>query len=391
MGKRDYGTGSIYQRSDGKWVGAFDAGYTERGTRRRPTVVRDTEERVKVALRKKMAAFKDGASAVNTRTTVKTWAETWLPIVERDMRPKSYASTASAVKVWVIPTIGHKRLDDLGPADVRHVMDAMRRKGRTTSSQARVHSTVTSMLKAARAEGHAVAARVTEVKAPRPNVNDRTSIQVDEAVDMLGIAAGQDDGSRWVAAFLQGLRQSERLGLTWDQVDFENDIITISWQLQALPYRVARDRSSGFRIPDGYESRQIRDRWHLVRPKTSAGWRRVPMVPWLSTSLQAWRERAPENAHGLVWPVDVGDPQKLDDAAWYALQEEAGVTHPSGRHYTIHECRHTTATLLLEAGVEPAIIALILGQSKMLAGYIHLSTAPLAAALGKVADRLALR
>ena len=118
---------------------------------------------------------------------------------------------------------------------------------------------------------------------------------VNDAVAMLKIAAEQADGSRWVAAFLQGLRPAERRGLTWQAIDFERNLIEISWQLQPLPYREAYDATSGFRVPDGHESIQVRGRWHLVRPKTSSGWRIAPMTPWMSSSLLAWREKAPEN------------------------------------------------------------------------------------------------
>ena len=77
--------------------------------------------------------------------------------------------------------------------------------------------------------------------------------------------------SRWLMAFLYAARQAECLGLTWPFVTA--DTLTIAWQLQPIPYRVPRDRSSGFRVPDGYEAQQLAGRMHLVRPKSKAGWR----------------------------------------------------------------------------------------------------------------------
>ncbi len=387
--RRDYGSGSVYERSDGRWYGVIEAGWTERGTRRRITVSGKTEAAVKVRLRKKLAEIEaNGITNVNAKATVKQWADEWLTIRERTQRPKSWLGDRTALRTWIIPTIGHRRFDQLAPADVRAVANAQRLKGLALSSQRRTHSVLIQLLKAAREEGYPVPDRVIGVKAPGKGVSDRTSLAPEQAVAMLAVAAKRPDASRWVAAFLEGLRQGEALGLTWDAIDFERDLITISWQLQALPYKVLRDRTSGFRVPDGYEAKQVRGRLHLVRPKTEAGWRVVPMVPWLKTSLVAWRDAAPDSKLGLVWPVDVGDPHKLDDSAWKDIQESAGVKHPAGRHYTIHEARHTTATLLLEAGVEPVIVAAILGQSRMLTDYIHVSRGPLAEALAKVAAAL---
>jgi hypothetical protein len=99
------------------------------------------------------------------------------------------------------------------------------------------------------------------------------------------------------------------------------------------------DRTSGFRVPDDYEAIQLDGRWHLVRPKTAAGLRVIPLVPWFKSALLAWRDVAPASEHDLVWPaLDGGQcDSKVDDAEWYLSQETvaaargAAAFHPSGR------------------------------------------------------------
>lgn len=418
--RRDYGAGSVYQKCEARfgcppldddgerpkhkctarWVGAHSAGWTERGTRRRVTVTADTKAEATRRLRKKIQEVEAGATAeASSRKTVKAWADEWLLIVERDLRPSSMTATLSAVRKWIIPTIGHKRLADLAPADVRAVMEAIRRAGHSSSTQRRTHSVLMQLLKAGVGEGYAIAQRTLAVKAPTKAISDRKDIPVADAVKMLEIASDDPAGARWVAGFLQGMRQGEALGLTREAVDLDRGILILSWQLQPLPYRMKRDPSSGFRMPDGHEARQVRGRWHLVRPKSDAGWRVIPLLPWMTAALTAWFEVMPESPHGIVWHHPVGDPPKIDDAAWYALQDAADIRHPtrltkdgSPAHYTIHEARHTTATLLLEAGVDPAIITAIIGHSSIVTtrGYQHVNAAPLAAAMEKVAERLAL-
>lgn len=391
--RRDHGSGSIYQRKDGRWVGAISLGWTERGTRRRVTVTAATKPEAKRRLRERIRAIEAGGVAEQSaHTTVKVWTDVWLPIAERELRPNSMTATRSAVRKWIVPTIGHRRLSDLTPADVRAVATAQRAAGRTSSTQRRTHSVLMGVLQAAVNEGHAVPSRVLAVPAPEASTSDRQDIPVPDALRMLQQAAEDPAGARWVAAFLQGIRQGEALGLTRDAVDLERGVIVLSWQLQPLPYNVPRDRSSGFRVPDGYESRQVRGRHHLVRPKSKSGWRVLPMLPWMDSALRAWFEVMPDSPHGILWHYPSGDPAKLDDAAWYALQDAAKVRHPSGRHFTVHEGRHTTANLLLEAGVSPAVITAILGHSSFASSraYLHTKTDALAEALGKVADRLAL-
>ena len=88
----------------------------------------------------------------------------------------------------------------------------------------------------------------------------------------------------------------------------------------------------------------------------------------------------------------IGTPRSgtVDLAAWHDVQEALKITHPSCRRYTIHEARHTTATLLLEAGVDPKVIQAILGQSSMVAtrGYQHVSQSLTRTAMAGMHERL---
>ncbi|TQK68275.1 tyrosine-type recombinase/integrase [Nocardioides sp. SLBN-35] len=389
------------------WVGSFTHGFTERGNPRRHKVKAATESKARARMRARMVQVIDsGGASASAKTTVKQWADDWLEIVVQTLRPQSYTSACSSVRKWIVPAIGQKRLTDLAPADVRKVMNKMREAGLKPSSRRRTHSVLIQLLKAARADGHAVPAIVLEVPAPPLNKPARTDLPLDLAVEMLVVAAEQPNASRWVAALMQGIRQGESLGLCWSEIDFDRHILVISQQLKPLPYNVRFDRDSGFRVPDNYDAKQLEGRWHLVRPKTEESYRIQPLLPWFEKALLKWRDEAPDSPHGLVWPAADGGPRdpKDDDQAWYDLQDEVGRRRgkdvlyyddpdfPEGRHYTIHEARHTTATLLLEAGVEPAVIIAILGHASMLStkAYLHVKTGPLAAALEKVAKRLEL-
>lgn len=393
---RDYGAGSIYQRKDGMWIGTIEAGWNANGNRRRITVSAKDEDAVKVKLREKRRALEiAGDTNVDPRATVKSWADDWLPIVERKQRPHTFNATKVAVRRWIVPTIGHKKFAQLNPADARAVAAAQRAAGLSSSTQLRTHSVLMSLLKAAAVEGHPVAERIFKIEAPGKASTDRKSMSVPEAVAVLGAATELlPHSSRTAAALLQGMRQGEALGLTWPAVNLEANALTISWQLQPLSYRVPRDTSSGFRVPDGYEAIQLKGRWHLVRPKSKSGWRVIPLVPWMRTALEQWREVAPDSPHGLVWPALDGGPTdpKTDDAEWYGLQSAAEVGHPAGRYYRIHEARHTTATLLLEAKIDPAVIVAILGHSSIVTsqGYMHVDTRQSLDAMAAVAERLQL-
>lgn len=394
--RREYGSGSVYfRKSDARWVGTIEAGWTRTGARRRITVTGKTEAEAKRKLRDKRAKIeREGLTDAGSRTTVKAWAETWLADRATKDRPKTHTTDRGAVEAWIVPAIGHKRLEQLTPADVRAVMTALRDKGKSTSTMKRYHGVLMRMLKAAVEEGVNIPPRVLVVKAPEKAVNDRTALTVPESLKVLEAASHLPHGSRWAVAFLDGLRPGEALGLTWPEVDLDAGQATISWQLQALPYRDPKDRSKGFLIPDGYEARQLDGSAHLVRPKSKAGWRVIPLVPWAVDALRTWQDVAPASPHGLVWPAADGRPVDIKDdiAEWQDIQSKAGVKHPAGRFYQRHEIRHSTATLLMELGVSESVIIAILGHSSIVVsrGYMHRGTDQAREALTRVADRLKL-
>ncbi len=396
--RRAYGTGSVYQRTDGRWVASLDAGYTRRGTRRRRTRVRATKTEAQRALREMLRAAQAAeAPTAGGRPTVRTWADQWLDITQRTVRPTTWQSNRSQVATWIIPTIGHRRLDQLTPADVRAVERAMESAGRRPSTVSRCRAVLDKMLRDAIVEGHAVPQAVTMVDGVAAGESDRDAIPLPDAVALLRAAATLPHGSRWAAALLQGMRPAECLGLTWARVDLEHGEIDVSWQLKPLPYRVTRDRSSGFRVPRGYEARQVDGALHLVRPKTASGQRIIPLVPWMLAALTAWREQCPPSPAGLVWPDPDGTPRDdaQDRAEWRDLQDAARVAHVEGdvgRRYARYECRHTTATLLREAGVDDETITAIMGHASILSTkkYLHTDRRRVRAALEGVAGVLEL-
>jgi len=393
--RREYGAGSIYQRKDGKWVGATQAGFTASGGRRRVTVIGGSKAEVKRRLRDKIAEVKAGEIVMSPNITVKAWADAWLPLKERELSPKGFNALGSPVRRWIIPTIGARRLSQLTPADVRKVEQAQRDAGLKGTTCAATQRALFNMLRAAIAEGHAVPPRVLMAKTPKTSPSDRQPLSVPEALAVLAAASELPHGTRWAVALLTGMRQGECLGLTWDAIDFETNIITVEWQLQRLPYRDKKDRSKGFRVPEEFECRQVHKAAHLVRPKSKAGFREYPLLEPIAKALLAWREACPPSAVGLVWPNALGKPAShIDDLEeWHALQGAAGVGHPAGRYYHVHECRNLTATELRKSGADGLTVTSLLGHTSLSTseGYMRVDVESKRAALEKVAHMLEIR
>ena len=393
--RRQYGTGSIYFRQkDQRWCGTIDAGYTAKGTRRRISVSAKTEAECKRKLRDRIHDIEsNGVPTISPRTTVKAWSETWLEATQHIIRPSTWANNSSTVRKWVVPTIGHKRLEQLSTGDLKAMNDTMRAAGLASASMRRHQSVLNKMLKDAVIEGYRIHPGLLLIGKTEAGENDREGMNVEQSLAMIQIINGEPDPSRWYGLLLNGLRQGERLGLTWDFIDFDRHIIDVSWQLQELHYKDNANKHLGFRTPDGFTKRHLSGRWHLVRPKTAKGRRVIPMTLPMENALLTWRTHAPESPHGLVWCSVDGSPIEPpnDREEWQRLQAMARVRHPKGRPYLIHETRHSTVTLLKELGAPDAVIEQIVGHTKLVQNYVHVEMLPKTrAAMEQLTNLLAL-
>ena len=110
-----------------------------------------------------------------------------------------------------------------------------------------------------------------------------------------------------------------------------------------------------------------------TRPKTNAGRRIVPLAEPLRLLLIDHRENSLPGPFNLVWEHPDGRPigPKEDHKNWRNALQAAGFREPFPR---LHDARHTTATLLANAGVPEDVRMLIMGQSSVVAhrGYAHI-------------------
>lgn len=397
--QRRNGTGSIYQNARGQWVAAIEAGWTERGTRRRITLKGRTETEVRARLaeaHRRISA--EGPVSSFASITVKRWVDQWLAQRQRIVRPGTFVSDRSAVSRWIVPILGHLRLDALSPANVRRVAAVQEEAGLALPTMQRTHAVLAKILTDAVAEGYQVSQRARETSGPGTGASSRQALSIDDAMRILAVVVERPEASRWVAALVEGIRPAEALGLAWDMVDLDAATMTLAWQLKALPYFERRNPASGFRVPRGFESRHLVGAYHLVRPKTRAGVRVVPIVPWLAEALDAWRGCAPPSPFNLVWPREDGSPRsaEFDRAQWYEIVDQAGVavTLPGGatRRPLLYEARHTAATLLLANGIDETTIRAVLGHSSVLStqSYLHTDRTRTRAALAESAKMLGL-
>lgn len=146
-----------------------------------------------------------------------------------------------------------------------------------------------------------------------------------------------------------GMRKSEALALTWDDVDLQRNEISVT---KSLDYAIGANPQ-------------------VKPPKTEAGNRIVPIIDILRTKLQ---EAANESQSIYLFPADAstrggkgGGLMTLRgyEGHWLKYCQSVGLMDGHKPAITAHNLRHGTATLMFELGVDELTAQRILGHSRV--------------------------
>lgn len=336
--RRQQGEGSIYQRSsDGRWVGVVDLGWVG-GKRVRKSVTAATLRE----LRPKLKALRDSieSGVVPDDVTVGQWLDRWMKdIAAERVRARTHMEYQAYIRRYIAPTVGRVRLDRLKPEHVRALLKGMEEDGLALSTRRQAYAILHRAIKVAVREQRVTRNVVALVDPPKPRKNPHGSLTEDETHAMLdlleqyGLDGRWDIASRFLVALLCGLRQSEALGLVWENVDLDRGVLHVRQSVKRITGRGL--------VVEGLKSARAERTVPLMRPALVA--------------LEQHRQTAPD---GFVWGGTKAVDPRQDYELWRNLLWAAG-----SEHHPLHSARSTTANILHRAGVPARTIADILGHA----------------------------
>lgn len=299
------------------------------------------------------AALREDRSHPASTHTLREWFATYLTRKEKQLRPQTYMSYEAHWRLHIEPILGSVRLDALTPDHIDKLHGALLRKVSGTTAH-HVHMTLNAALADAMKSGYRVSGALKAVSPPRRSQGEIQTLTKHEVERLLASLVGDPLEALYVLAVTVGMREGELLGLRWQYVDVQN--------------RRLRVMGSVTRTLDG--TRAIKE------PKTAAG-KRTLTLPRLAVDALL---RTPRQG-SLVWPGPDGGPIPATTLykRWEAVRDRAGV-----RVVSFHALRHTAATLALENGQAPHVVAAMLGHSsvattlRLYAHVTHASTEALA-------------
>lgn len=342
--KRGNYEGSVYRRSDGRWVAAVSLGDGKRVHRYAKT---RSEAAAKLAAVLKTA--QDQLPIPPERGTVGQFLEYWLAnTAKRTVRPSTFVSYEGLVRVHLVPELGKVPLIKLSP---QHVERMINRKLATGLSPRRVEyarAVLRRALNDALRWGLIARNVATLVTPPRAQRYEIRPLDPDQARRFLDTVRADRLEALYSVALAVGLRQGEALGLRWDDVDLGGAVIHVRHALQRV---------------DG--------KLQLVEPKTARS-RRVVVLP--ATVVKALREhRVRQLAERLAAGSEWIDRDLVFCTPRGRPLDASNVTHAFQKHLAraglprqrFHDLRHACASLLLAQGVNPRVVMEVLGHSQI--------------------------
>jgi len=354
--QRGHGEGGIRQRPDGTWEARVSDGMKPdkdgKLVRARRSIYGKTRAEVAAKLKVALREQQQGLPAPSERLTVGVFLTTYLTTIRPVVRPSTYRSYEQNIRLYLIPTLGRRRLAKLTPQDVQAFLDA-KAKEKTRTGKPFSESSLRLMRAVLRqALGQAEAwdqlpRNVAKLARPPKGARRRAQIlTAAQATTLLTAIRGDRLETLYRVALALGLRQGEALGLRWEHVDLEEGTLVVCEAMQ-------RVQGEGLVV---------------VEPKSDAGMRTIKLPQFLVDQLRAHRQRQDAQRReatrwedrDLVFCTRYGTPFDGPNVTRYFQRHLNRVGLP---HLRFHDLRHSAISFLAAAGVPLEVAQRIAGHS----------------------------
>lgn len=346
--KRGQNEGSIYKRTDGRWVAVANLGYRN-GKRWRKAFYGKTRKEVQERLTSALSALQGGVAPIPEKQTVQQFLDDWLKdSVKQTVRPRTFIRYGEHVRLHINPTLGHIKLSKLTPQRVQSLLNELLKNGLAPSTVVYTHAVLRRALRQALRWNYVSRNSASLVDAPRVEEKEVDPLNPDQARVFLNSIKGDRLEALYSVALAVGLRKGEALGLRWDDIDLDEGTLRVRWSLQRIDGKLVL-----------VEPKSKQSRRSISLPQTAVAALKRHRVGQLQERLLAgsrWQE------NGFVFPSTIGTPMDTRNLTRHFNKALRNAGLPTKR---FHDLRHTCASLLLAQSVHPRVVMEILGHSQI--------------------------
>lgn len=228
------GAGSIRQRADGTWEARYTAGRDPgTGKQIQRSIYGKTQAEVRKKLAKISTELDEGIYQAPNDITVGEWLSVWLSEYNNGIKPYTYRSYESMIRVHLKPGIGNVKLTSLTVPVVQRFYN-QKAASLSPKTMKNLHGVLHGALKQAAVIGYIRNNPADNASLPRIEKQEISPLNTAQIKAFLQAIKGHLFERLFIVALFTGMRESEVLGLTWDCVDFAKGQITVKYQLQKM-------------------------------------------------------------------------------------------------------------------------------------------------------------
>ncbi len=299
-------------------------------------------------------AVRKGALRAPTQTTLREAADAWLAGAEEGIvrsrsgerfKPSTLRIYRQALRDRALPELGGARLSDIRVVDIQDLADRLLASGADPSTVRNAIAPLRVIFRRAVSRGEIAMNPTSGLELPAPRGTRERVASPAEAAELIAALLPRDRGL-WATAMYAGLRRGELLALRWQDIDLPNALLHV---------RRSYDPKEGL----------------FITPKSRAGRRTAP-IPSVLRGLLIEHRLATGRSEGLVYgatperPFTPSNASRRAHTAWSAankIRGEQGLVPL--RQISLHECRHTFASLMIASGVNAKALASYMGHASV--------------------------
>ena len=253
-------------------------------------------------------------------------------------KPSAVRSYEAALRLHILPELGARKLASVERFEVQHLADELVGAGRTPSTIRNALMPLRVIYRRALQDGVVPVNPCAVLRLPADR-GRRHQITSPTHARALLAALRADDRLLWGLALYAGLRRGELIALRRRDIDIAQGVIRVerSWDVKARLF---------------------------VEPKSRAGRRKVPIAAvlrqLLSEDARIPSDRLLFPSRDIEVPLDAGAAAERAHRAWRRVGLEP---------ITLHEARHTFASLMIAAGVNARALATYMGHASVTITY----------------------
>lgn len=325
--------GKEYTYWEARYTAGFDSGT---GKQIQRSITGKTQKEVAQKLKAITASIDAGTYAAPCKMTVGEWLDIWVRDYLLNLKPLTLTIYSGQVKNYLKPAFGTIRLDKLNTHAIQHFYNSLSTREENSLSAKtikNIHGVLHKALQQAVTNGYIRQNPATACILPKVQKPELNPLEPDEIALFLQEAAKDNYQNLFTVAIFTGMRQGELLGLSWDNVDFENGVIQVKQQLQC------KDGAYFFCTPKNGKSRTI-----------------APAQVVMEALLQEKHKQATarlyagdvwNNSYNLVFTDNTGKHlvRRTVVKHFKAITKRAGISDSR-----FHDLRHSFAVTSLHAG-----------------------------------------